>query len=409
MTDATESVAATEKLTTTPQFNKVKDSRGREIDGLWERNGRYYAQIYVANKKGCRRFPLLDPDNQPVRNAKAAQDAMVLLRQRRDEGETPVSRRAPFFPEFSKHYITWLEETEAKSMLTIRKEESSLKGWAEFLGHVRVSQITRATINSYVLQRKKDVKDGGDGVSNRTVNLDIIALSNCLGFAKDEGWIKGKLPTDDWKALDYTAPERPLRTREEIDALCTEALRKKDNGVPVYASGEQFADWVRLMQWSGARHTAALSARWEHVDFENRRVKFYTKYSKIVTVNFNDMLEAHLKDMLKRRVPDCPYLFPSPRSDGQNGYMTRMYKTTEKIKAAVVAKFPALADFTPHDLRHFFISWAVMNGIDTMTIADWVGHSDGGVLIGKVYGHLDPRHKQKASAVKKLDTESQAS
>ena len=28
----------------------------------------------------------------------------------------------------------------------------------------------------------------------------------------------------------------------------------------------------------------------------------------------------------------------------------------------------------------------VMNGIDYMTIARWVGHRDGGVLIGKVYG-----------------------
>lgn len=28
-----------------------------------------------------------------------------------------------------------------------------------------------------------------------------------------------------------------------------------------------------------------------------------------------------------------------------------------------------------------------------MTIADWVGHKDGGVLIGKVYGHLSKDHK----------------
>jgi len=41
-----------------------------------------------------------------------------------------------------------------------------------------------------------------------------------------------------------------------------------------------------------------------------------------------------------------------------------------------------------HDCRHFFISYAVMSGIDYMTIARWVGHKDGGILIGKVYGHL---------------------
>jgi hypothetical protein len=36
-----------------------------------------------------------------------------------------------------------------------------------------------------------------------------------------------------------------------------------------------------------------------------------------------------------------------------------------------------------------------MSGIDFMTIAAWLGHKDGGTLIGKVYGHLldgKPQH-----------------
>ena len=54
-----------------------------------------------------------------------------------------------------------------------------------------------------------------------------------------------------------------------------------------------------------------------------------------------------------------------------------------------------------HDLRHHFISYCVMSGIDYMTIAEWVGHRDGGILIGKVYGHLADSHKkQQAQRVK---------
>lgn len=30
-----------------------------------------------------------------------------------------------------------------------------------------------------------------------------------------------------------------------------------------------------------------------------------------------------------------------------------------------------------------------------MTIAEWLGHSDGGVLVGKVYGHLADEHKRR--------------
>jgi hypothetical protein len=30
-----------------------------------------------------------------------------------------------------------------------------------------------------------------------------------------------------------------------------------------------------------------------------------------------------------------------------------------------------------------------------MTIARWVGHKDGGILIGKVYGHLSDEHARR--------------
>ena len=54
-----------------------------------------------------------------------------------------------------------------------------------------------------------------------------------------------------------------------------------------------------------------------------------------------------------------------------------------------------LPKFGFHDLRHYFISTCVMSGIDFMTIARWVGHQDGGALIGRVYGHLSNEHAQR--------------
>jgi hypothetical protein len=36
-----------------------------------------------------------------------------------------------------------------------------------------------------------------------------------------------------------------------------------------------------------------------------------------------------------------------------------------------------------------------MSGIDFKTIAEWLGHQDGGMLVGKVYGHLLPEHRQR--------------
>jgi hypothetical protein len=38
-----------------------------------------------------------------------------------------------------------------------------------------------------------------------------------------------------------------------------------------------------------------------------------------------------------------------------------------------------------------------MSGIDFMTIAKWVGHKDGGMLIGRTYGHLADEHTKRAA------------
>ena len=47
---------------------------------------------------------------------------------------------------------------------------------------------------------------------------------------------------------------------------------------------------------------------------------------------------------------------------------------------------------TPYSLRHFFISYCVMNGIPSLTIARWVGHNSS-KMIEQVYGHLTPDYR----------------
>ena len=32
-----------------------------------------------------------------------------------------------------------------------------------------------------------------------------------------------------------------------------------------------------------------------------------------------------------------------------------------------------------------------------MTIATWLGHQDGGILVGKTYGHLNDEHQREAA------------
>lgn len=52
----------------------------------------------------------------------------------------------------------------------------------------------------------------------------------------------------------------------------------------------------------------------------------------------------------------------------------------------------------PHMLRHCFASLAIEQGVDIPTVSRWLGHSDGGALAMKTYGHLRDDHSLRMAA-----------
>ena len=367
-------------------FTKAKDSRGRQIEGLWQRNGRFYCQLSVPGK-GCRRLPLRDENNQPIATVTAAIEAMHELRKKKRQSELPNCGRAPQFPEYIQYYLSFIEKTGKKKLNTIGLERCVLKAWAKFLGSIRLSQITRNHFNLYMAQRKQA------GVCNRTANYDVIALSNCLKFAKEEGWLNAKLPTEEYKRLKYVAPKRLLFTKEQFEKVCQSATQKNADGTPKYRNGELLADLIRFMRTTGARVTSALSTRWSDVDWVRRQVHLRnTKYDKQnIVVDFNNELEAVLKEMHIRRLPDSDCLFPAIRTASNVGSLRGTFETVREEVGLVKSARSTMP-------RHHFISAGVMCGVDFMTIAKWSGHADGGMLVGKVYGHLSNEHAQRSAS-----------
>jgi integrase len=247
-----------------------------------------------------------------------------------------------------------------------------------------------------------------------------------LKHAKIDGFIKN-LPVEGipWQRCEKKA--RQLYTREDIELFCRAALGASKNGV-------EFADYIRLLALCGAREQETIKTRWADVHFEHKLLTIGadgdTKNREARRVDFNPELETHLKAMQARRAPDTQWLFPSPQRGGQDthaktfresllltraasGYVCKDCHHIQFVKAVPNAcpqcqgtrldyKEKALPEhlqnFGFHDARHHLISYAVMSGIDFMTIAKWVGHKDGGILIGKVYGHLSNEHRKLQAA-----------
>jgi integrase len=191
--------------------------------------------------------------------------------------------------------------------------------------------------------------------------------------------------------------KRPLFGPAELEKLCAAAFetRKNDAGecVEVTKNGQEFVDYVKLLAYSGARRNEALALRWADVDFEREQLTIGasgdTKNRTARVVDFNSKLRGHLREMKRRKAPDSDWLFPSPQR-GKKDLGARTFHESLRL----VLTQAGMPGFQFHDCRHHFISMAVMSGVDFMTIAAWVGHRDGGVLIGKVYGHLANEHRK---------------
>jgi integrase len=312
----------------------------------------------------------------------AAREEMADLKKKKRIDGLPNTGLRPLFGDYADEYLAFHRSASdsGKKARTIDREGHSLVHWKAAIGNVRLDKITKPMITSFVKARL------AVGLKPRTVNIDVIVLRSVLREAKDDGLI-AHLPTDDVRPRKVKTPVRPLLSPSAFEELCKGATQCRKNGA-------QLLDYLRLLAYSGARRDEALALTWDDVNFEQKFLRIggdgNSKNSKARYVDFNSQLEAHLKDMAARRVPDSDWLFPSP----QRGETDRPTKTFRE--SFVIAREKAKLSWVGfHDLRHHFASMAVMSGIDFKTIAEWLGHQDGGMLVGRVYGHLLPEHRQR--------------
>jgi integrase len=341
-------------------------------------------------------MPLFDADQQPVRTVTAAKEALEIKRHERRENNLPTAGRKPSLNDYCEVYFA-KGTVQRKRTGTISNERQALARWRDYMGQVRVDQITPALITGFIDKRLKGGVFCGRNlapVSERTVNLDCLMLRNVLHAALEDGLIRD-LPRVK-KLEEAPPPKRRLLTPEEFDGLikkCLTACKK---------NGQQLADYLQFLAFSGSREKEALRIRLHDVDFDRQRVTIggdgLSKNWESRTVEFNPKLRILLDDMFMRRPPDSAWLFPSPQRGERDAHSKSFRESLKLARKAAGIEWLAF-----HGLRHYFCSMCVMAGIDFMTIAAWLGHKDGGILVGKVYGHLLDEHRRNAAQRVRFD------
>ena len=354
-------------------FKKVKDARGHAVRGLWKRGSKFYAQIRVSDAGKVRNAKI------PLEAGTAAQ-AMAELEDKRTErrkGELVVVTHAPKLTDAIARYKGSAEYL-AKKPSTRTCESGYFKIWETYLGQVRVDKI----YTPHILAVRDKLSEMGK--HHRTCNLYVGSIIQVLKFCKERGQVK-ILP----EVKRLKVPKSPRRVL--LEDVQFQRLLEASNP-EVTKNAEIFRCYLRFLALTGAREQEALRVRWKDVDFKRKVVTIgadgKSKNSEARDVNFSPELGELLSEMHAQRPPDCSWVFPSPQRGEKDIHANTMKESMRLVRAK--AKLPWVGF---HDMRHMFISKCVMANVPYMTIAAWVGHKDGGVLIGKVYGHLSEDHK----------------
>lgn len=312
-------------------------------------------------------------------------------RQRRVEERHSVPLQKATFREFVPQYLEQRATTHAEN--TAKREPRRVRPMLEFLGDKLLTDITPADIHAYVAKRKNQ-----DGLAPRTINLELNSLRCLFRYAEELGAAESNPAKKAKNLRESVHVDHWIPTPEELQRFADEAAKTH--------SGQVLVTWIWFMAYTGTRPAEALFVEWEDIDFEHDRILIRPKpgnplkngRARYVEMHaelkakllawqklWNRVFERRARRYPTERTPLHQWVFYNPRNlpERAKSFLGGFTKARKKS---------GLPKMTPYTLRHFFISYCVMNGIPMLTIARWVGHSST-KMIEVVYGHLTPDYR----------------
>jgi len=143
---------------------------------------------------------------------------------------------------------------------------------------------------------------------------------------------------------------------------------------------ENSAEHARFLAYSGLRLSEAQAATWDDVKGDWLVVRGTKTETSARRVPIVPALRALLDQIKTKRIAG-PILGVKTSIDAMQRACARL----------------GLPPLRHHDLRHFFATACIESGVDIPTVADWLGHADGGTLLMRTYRHLRSKHSLDAA------------
>ena len=263
------------------------------------------------------------------------------------------------------------ELSELSRVYRLRCVDRILRSWPG-LDNKRVDTIKKADCEAWA-------KRYADKYAPQFFNNSVHVLREILSLA---GLGHDANPAHKIKRRGIPRKQLDLPTADQFNQILAKietagAIDEKDR-----------ADFVRFLAFSGCRLSEAKQALWQDVDWKNNELTIHCLKRR-----------ATSDEVRSRVIP----LVPAMRQFLTRLHGERQPKPGDTICRVFVCKKPLIracklvgcAPLTHHSLRHLFATFCIEAGIDIPSVSKWLGHSDGGALAMKVYGHLRREHSQR--------------
>ena len=272
------------------------------------------------------------------------------------------------FEDLSKR---WLESIKPDMKASsYARRGGAVRALSPFFKGELVAKLGRSQIEAWKTKRAARV-------AAQTANIEAETLRLMLDYAMNDLRILLENPARSIKRRKVRSAERLIPSKEDFRALVAE-LR---NG---HRSTGEAANFVEFLAYSGTRKAEAAAMCWRDVSFDLGLLTITggtdgTKNHQHRAIPLFPPLRRLLEQMKARR----------PSVNGGD----RLFSiASAHLQIHRACKRLSLQRYGHHSMRHFFCSNCIEVGVDFLTLSRWVGHSDGGVLIGKTYGHLRQEH-----------------
>jgi integrase len=351
-------------------------------------SGNYYARVKVRGKQKWRS---LDTDVATVAKLRlpAAVEELraqvftaagqALGAEEGPENRFLVSRFIVFYTAGVENNRRLRPASKARALNSVK---TLVRTWPEFprrdvrrIALADCEKWAREALEGFARPAAPNAKTTRTGLAASTFNKCLDALRGILEHAKQEGAIYRNPAAE----VVREKPERKL-LRLPTPAQFQEILTQMERSPSRWA--EDSADLARLLTYTGARLREGTALCWRHVDFEKGIVTVpgtKSDGSKNRPIPLFRVLREFLEKLRGVRGVESP-----------DARIARIATCSDTLKSA--CRKVGVEPLAHHDLRHLFATRCIESGVPAPTVAEWLGHSDGGVLALKTYKHLLQEH-----------------